>query len=1114
MREETSDCPNGWRSEAGPTCSTSNLQIWNRGVYWCESQSGQHSNAVNITMNRRPRPVLRVSPHSWPAEGDSVTLSCEVSDTSLNWTFLWYRAVPYTRTAPFREDSPDVRYRGSPYSVELLSDSSRGAGGSYTLSPAALKHTGLYVCRAEGGDPTYQTDYSDVKRFWVTGLSPPASLVIRPNRTQLFESESLSVSCEVLDKSTGWRLRWETMREETSDCPNGWRSEAGPTCSTSNLQTWDRGVYWCESQSGQHSNAVNITMNRTPRPVLRVSPHSWPAEGDSVTLSCEVRDTSLNWTFLWYRAVPYRRTAPFREDSADVRDRGSPYSVELLSDSSRGAGGSYTLSPAALKHTGLYVCRAEGGDPTYQTDYSDVKRFWVTGLSPPASLFIRPNRTQLFESESLSLSCEGLYNSTGWRLRWETMREETSDCPNGWRSEAGPTCSTSNLETSDRGVYWCESQSGQHSNAVNITINCLSPPASLVIRPNRTQLFESESLSLSCEVLDKSTGWRLRWETTREETSDCPNGWRSEAGPTCSTSNLQTWDRGVYWCESQSGQHSNAVNITMNRTPRPVLRVSPHSWPAEGDSVTLSCEVRDTSLNWTFLWYRAVPYRRTAPFREDSPDVRYRRSPYSVELLSDSSRGAGGSYTLSPAALKHTGLYVCRAEGGDPTYQTDYSDVKRFWVTGLSPPASLVIRPNRTQLFESESLSLSCEVLDNSTGWRLRWETMREETSDCPNGWRSEAGPTCSTSNLETLDRGVYWCESQSGQHSNAVNITMNRRPRPVLRVSPHSWPAEGDSVTLSCEVRDTSLNWTLLWYRAVPYTRTAPFREDSPDVRDRGSPYSLKLLSDSSRGAGGSYTLSPAALKHTGLYVCRAEGGDPTYQTDYSDVKRFWVTGLSPPASLVIRPNSIQLYESESLSLSCEGLDNSTGWRLRWETMREETSDCPNGWRSEAGPTCRTSNLETSDRGVYWCESQSGQHSNAVNITMNNGNVILEGPSNPVTEGAPLTLRCISRKSPSTFSADFYRDGSLLQTEATGEMTIPVISKAHEGSYKCRHPQLGESPESWVTVINVVPVSLLPLTCSLLVFSLSVLGIVTLVVTCLRSKKHSQIKKKEVKDP
>ncbi|XP_048107262.1 Fc receptor-like protein 5 isoform X2 [Alosa alosa] len=1213
-REEESDCPRNWRSEAGPTCSSGSTSVWDRGVYWCESESGQHSNAVNITFNSRPRPVLRVSSHSWPAEGDSVTLSCEVRHTSLDWTFLWYRAVPF-RTVPYRRNSADVRYRGNTYSVMLLSDSSRGAGGSYTLSPAALQHTGLYVCRAEGGDPTYQTEFSYVEALWVTGLSPPASLVIRPNRAQLFESESVSLSCEVQDNSTGWRLRWSTDREEESDCPRDWRSEAGPTCSSSSTSVWDRGVYWCESESGQHSNAVNITFNSRPRPVLRVSSHSWPAEGDSVTLSCEVRHTSLDWTFLWYRAVPFR-TVPYRWNSADVRYRGNTYSVELLSDSSRGAGGSYTLSPASLEHTGLYVCRAEGGDPTYQTEFSDVKSLWVTGLSPPASLVIRPNRAQLFESESVSLSCEVQDNSTGWRLRWSTDREEESDCPRDWRSEAGPTCSSSSTSVWDRGVYWCESESGQHSNAVNITFNSrphpvlrvsshswpaegdsvtlscevrhtslnwtflwyravpsrtvpyrrnsadvryrgntysvellldsrrgaggsytlspaalqhtglyvcraevgdpthqtefsdvealwvtgLSPPASLVIRPNRAQLFESESVSLSCEVQDNSTGWRLRWSTDREEESDCPRDWRSEAGPTCSSSSTSVWDRGVYWCESESGQHSNAVNITFNSRPHPVLRVSSHSWPAEGDSVTLSCEVRHTSLNWTFLWYRAVP-SKTVPHRQNSADVRYRGNTYSVELLSDSSRGAGGSYTLSPVALQHTGLYVCRAEGGDPTYQTEFSYVEALWVTGLSPPASLVIRPNRAQLFESESVSLSCEVQDNSTGWRLRWSTNREEKSDCPRDWRSEAGPTCSSSSTSVWDRGVYWCESESGQHSNAVNITFNSRPRPVLRVCPDSWPAEGDSVTLSCEVRDTSLNWTFLWYRAVPsrtvpyrrnspdvhyrgntysvmllsdssrgaggfYTlspaalqhtglyvcraeggdptyqtefsdvealwvtvrphpvlrvsshswpaegdsvtltcevrhtslnwtflwyravpsRTVPYRRNSPDVHYRGNTYSVKLLSDSSRGAGGSYTLSPVALQHTGLYVCRAEGGDPTYQTDFSDVKSLWVTGLSPPASLVIRPNRAQLFESESVSLSCEVQDNSTGWRLRWSTNREEESDCPRNWRSEAGPTCSSGSTSVWDRGVYWCESETGQHSNAVKISITYG--------------------------------------------------------------------------------------------------------------------------------
>ncbi|XP_062407437.1 uncharacterized protein LOC134098411 isoform X2 [Sardina pilchardus] len=1105
-RDEKSDCPRGWRSDVGPTCSTSSTSVSDTGVYWCESESGQHSNAVNITFISKPHAVLRVSSHSWPAEGDSVTLSCKVRHTSSDWTFLWYRAVP-SRTVPYGQNSPDVRYKGNTYSVELLSDSSRGAGGSYTLSPAALQHTGLYVCRAEGGEPTYQTEFSDVKALWVTGLSPPASLVIRPSRTQLFESESVSLSCEVQDNSTGWRLRWNTDREEESDCPRDWRSDAGPTCSTSSISANDKGVYWCESESGQHSNAVNITFNSGPRPVLRFLPHSSLAEGDSVTLSCEVRDTTFNWTLLWYRAVP-SRFVPNGQNSPDVRYNGNTYSVELLSDSSRGAGGSYTLSPAALQHTGLYVCRAEGGEPTYQTVFSDVKALWVTGLSPPASLVIRPNRTQLFESESVSLSCEVQDNSTGWRLRWNTDKKEESDCPRGWRSDAGTTCSTRSASLWDRGRYWCESESGQHSNAVNIIFNyssrgaggsytlspaalqhtglyvCraeggeptyqtefsdvkplwvtgLSPPASLVISPNRTQLFATESVSLRCEVQDNSTGWRIRWKTARDQKSDCPRGWRSVVGPTCSTSSTSVSDKGVYWCESESGQHSNAVNITFNSRPSPVLRFSSNSWPAEGDSVTLSCKVTDTSLNWTFLWYRAVP-SRTVPDRQHSPDVRYKGNKYSVELLSDSSRGAEGSYTLSPAALQHTGLYVCRAEGGEPTYRTVFSDVKPLWVTGLSPPASLIIRPSRTQLFESESVSLSCEVQDNSTGWGIRWNTDREQESDCPRYWRS-VGPTCNTSSTSVWDNGVYWCESESGQHSNAVNITFNSRPIPVLRVSPHSWPAVGDSVTLSCKVRYTSLNWTFLWYRAVP-SRTVPYGQNSPDVHYKGNTYSVELLSDSSRGAGGSYTLSPAALQHTGLYVCRAEGGEPTYQTAFSDVNALWVTGLSPPASLVIRPRT-QLFKSESVSLSCEVQDNSTGWRLRWNTDRKEKSDCPRGWRSDAGPTCSTSSISTHDKGVYWCESESGQHSKAVNMSVTSGNVILESPTHPVTEGDPLTLRCVYQSRPSTTSADFYKDGSLLQSQTAGEMTIPAVSKAHTGSYRCRHPKLGESPESWVTV-------------------------------------------------
>ncbi len=50
----------------------------------------------------------------------------------------------------------------------LLSDSSRGAGGNYTVT-SAVNHTGVYVCRAEREKSVYKTQYSNTQLLWVTG---------------------------------------------------------------------------------------------------------------------------------------------------------------------------------------------------------------------------------------------------------------------------------------------------------------------------------------------------------------------------------------------------------------------------------------------------------------------------------------------------------------------------------------------------------------------------------------------------------------------------------------------------------------------------------------------------------------------------------------------------------------------------------------------------------------------------------------------------------------------------------------------------------------------------------------------------------------------------------
>ncbi|KAI5629326.1 Fc receptor-like protein 5, partial [Silurus asotus] len=253
-----------------------------------------------------------------------------------------------------------------------------------------------------------------------------------------------------------------------------------------------------------------------------------------------------------------------------------------------------------------------------------------------------------------------------------------------------------------------------------------------------------------------------------------------------------------------------------------------------------------------------------------------------------------------------------------------------------------------------------------------------------------------------------------------------------------------------------------------------------------------------------------------------------------------------SPPVSLIISPSRTQHFTHDSLSLSCEDQSNSTGWTVRRYTDSEGVLDCSQ-WGSVTGSTCNISFLSTSYTGVYWCESESGENSNPVNITVHGESscsvftvkdkdkcfiteysehqeflkgksvikdvdthsapcvnfqcpdslilcclyrpsvciisswkhkvvnvifsvldldVILESSVHPVTEGHPLTLHCLYRNTnPSNLRADFYKDGSVVQNQTTGEMIIHKVSKSDEGFYHCKHPERGESPRSWISV-------------------------------------------------
>ncbi|XP_073692832.1 cell adhesion molecule CEACAM5-like [Garra rufa] len=676
----------------------------------------------------------------------------------------------------------------------------------------------------------------------------------------------------------------------------------------------------------------------------------------------------------------------------------------------------YTIT-SDESNSGTYSCEVKS--------ISDAVTLTVSDL-PTSTLTVTPD-SPVFTGETVNLKCV-IESYSNWRYDWTyyqmyEWRYEWYKGTHGVLLQMSDRY-TVNRDTltiraateSDQDQYWCRGQRGgkpesSHlSSAVFLAVTVRPTPV-VKVSPDQ-RVFRGETVFLTCDI---QGGGNIQWTYSWFKDGSVIKHVTERVYSITSVS-----DSGQYSCrgersDSQRSDISPAVTLTVSGLkPKPELTSDPAGAALTGSTVTLTCRM-DLSTGWDFYWYKHT-------------------------LNSETKKTETNSYRVKIDSVSDGGQYWCRAGRGKPVYYTQYSDALWVNVTGERsyPKAVVTVRPDE-RVFRGETVTLRCDIKwGGDTEWTYRWET--EGTNyQYKNSVSRISTQELNISSVDHFHRSKYTCTGQMGtqssQRSDAVTLTVSAEAQAAVRVSPQLWLTEGDSVTLICEVTGSSTGWTFSW-----------FRDDDH-------------LSDSSRGAGGSYTLSPAALQHTGVYTCRAERGPPAYYTNYSNTQPLWITSKSSHISLVVSPSRSQHFSSESLSLSCEDQSNS-GWTVRRYTDRN-TEDCS----KQEGSTCRIVSLSTSDTGVYWCQSESGDKRHPLNITVHDGDVILVSSVDPVIEGDTLTLHCLHRSTNSSIlRADFYKDGSLVQNQTTGEMSITTVSKSHEGFYYCK-TERGQSLHSWISV-------------------------------------------------
>ncbi|XP_041099760.1 Fc receptor-like protein 5 isoform X4 [Polyodon spathula] len=385
------------------------------------------------------------------------------------------------------------------------------------------------------------------------------------------------------------------------------------------------------------------------------------------------------------------------------------------------------------------------------------------------------------------------------------------------------------------------------------TVACFGDDTELFSTPTLTvkpgaSVWEGEDVSLQCGAQIYKQGTQLQYRYSKD------NEDLTGAGSQYSIPAAGLRDTGSYQCEVEAAgtgvkKRSESVWLSIRELfSTPTLTVKPSASVWEGEDVSLQCG---------------------AQIYKQGTQLQYRYSKDNEDL-----RGAGSQYSIPAAGLRDTGRYQCEVEAAGMGVKKRSDSV---WLSIRErPQAVLTQEPAWTQLYETESVTLRCQVQGDYKEWRFTW--YKDGRNDpVTQHYYSIIDGKYTISSATRDHSGEYTCKGERSSNpsysktSDALTLSVSAdKPKFVLTQEPAGEIFEGDSVTLSCD--GGSDGWRYLWFKDS---------EDTPVLQTAG-----RSITDDS------YTITAAAVSDQGQYWCRGQRGDEPLSSQLSDKVILNITG------------------------------------------------------------------------------------------------------------------------------------------------------------------------------------------------------------------------------